>query len=202
MIQDNDYKSFWKRKKGATVATSLTKVKNSLDETGYTYLDSYHTYSSDSDKKPEARKEPIKDTQTIKEKIKGPHLVNTVRYLMDGPTNMNPLLTGVGIIGQEGPQTISGGSHTQNIFQGGKSIICSDVITHVLTNSSEVTLESDSFTFDSLKAKKLMVVPLIEPSLTIDGDVRSTSVIRASGPDHSRIVVPGMNKDILSRDDV
>ena len=49
MIQDNDYNSPWKNK-DVTVATGLRTV----------------TYSSDSDKYPAARKEPIKDTQTIK----------------------------------------------------------------------------------------------------------------------------------------
>ena len=65
-----------------------------------------------------------------------------------------------------------------------------------------MTLESDSFTFDPLKAKTLMVARLIEPFMKRDGGVRSTSVIGASGPDQSRIVAPGMNKDISSRDDV
>ena len=115
---------------------------------------------------------------------------------------MDPVLTGVGIIGLGGSRNISGRNHTQRIVQGGKSIICSDVITHVLTNSSEVTPESDSFTFDPLKAQTLMVAPLIVPFLTSDGDVRLTSVIGASGPDHSRIVAPGMNRDISIRDDV
>ena len=49
MVQDDDYKSPWKNK-DATVATGLKTV----------------TYSSDSDKKPAARNEPTKDTQTIK----------------------------------------------------------------------------------------------------------------------------------------
>ena len=49
IIQDDDYKSPWENK-DATVATGLRTVP----------------YSSDSDKKPAARKEPIKDTQTIK----------------------------------------------------------------------------------------------------------------------------------------
>ena len=49
MIQDDDYKFPWDNK-DATVATGLRIM----------------TYSSDSDKKPAARKEPIKDTQTIK----------------------------------------------------------------------------------------------------------------------------------------
>ena len=38
-------------------------------------------------------------------------------------------------------------------------------------------------------------------SLTSDRDVRLTSVIGASRPDHSIIVAPFMNKDISSRDD-
>ena len=103
---------------------------------------------------------------------------------MDGTTNMDPVLSGIGIIGQGGSRTISGGSHTQSIVQGGKSIIHSDVITHVLKNSSEVTLESNSFTFDPLKAENLMVAPLIETYLASDGDVRSTSIIGASRPHH------------------
>ena len=109
---------------------------------------------------------------------------------MDGTTNMEPVLTGVGIIGQGRPRTISGRSHTQIIFQGGKIIIRSDVITHVLTNSSKVTLESDTFTFNPLKAKTLMVAPLIEPFLDSDGDVRSTSIIGASRPNQIRTVAP------------
>ena len=106
---------------------------------------------------------------------------------------MDPVLTRVGIIGQGGSRTISGGSHTQSIVQGGKSIIHSDVITHVLTNSSKVMLESDSFTFDPLKAKTLMVAPFIEPFLASNGEVRSTSIIGASSPNQSIIVAPGMN---------
>ena len=109
---------------------------------------------------------------------------------MDGPTNMDPVLTGVGIIGQGGPRTISRRSTPQRIVQRGESIINSNVITHVLTNSSEMTLESDSFNFDPLKAQTLMVAPLIEPFLTSDEDVRSTSVIGESMPDRGRIVAP------------
>ena len=73
---------------------------------------------------------------------------------------MDPVVTGFLIIGQGGSLTISGVSHTQSIVQGGENIICSDVITHVLTNSGELTLESDSFLFDPLKAETLMAAPL------------------------------------------
>ena len=47
-----------------------------------------------------------------------------------------------------------------------------------------------------------MVASLDEPFLASDGNVRSASIIGASRPDQSRIISPGMNKDILSRDDV
>ena len=74
---------------------------------------------------------------------------------------MDPVVTGLGIIGQGGYRTISGGSHAQSILQGGEKIICSDVITHVRTNSGKLTLESDSFSFDPLKAETLMFAPLL-----------------------------------------
>ena len=116
---------------------------------------------------------------------------------------MDPIVTGLDIIGQGGSRTISGGSHTQSIFQGGGGgIICSDVITHVLTNSGELKLKNDYFPFDPLKAETLMVETLDEPFLESDGDVRLASIIGASRPNQSRIIAPGMNEDISSRDDV
>ena len=115
---------------------------------------------------------------------------------------MNPIVTGFGIIGQGGPQVISGGSHTQSIIQGGENIVHSDVITHVLTNPDEVTLISDSFPFDPLKAQTLMVTSLVEPFLTSNGNLSLASIIGASRPDQSRIIAPGTNGDISSRDDV
>ena len=90
---------------------------------------------------------------------------------------MDPVVIGVGIIGQGGPRTISGGSTPQSIIQGGKSIIRSKVITHVLTNSSKMILKSDLFPFDPLKSQTLMIAPLTEPFLTSDRYVRATSVI-------------------------
>ena len=97
---------------------------------------------------------------------------------------------------------LAGEAIPKALFKGGGNIIRSDNINHVLTNSGELTLESDSFTFDPLKAETFMVVPLNETFLACDRDVHSTSVIGASRPDQSRIVAPGMNEDISSRDDV
>ena len=68
MVQDDDYKSLWKIK-DATVTTGLKTV----------------TYSIDSDEKPTARNDPIKDTPTLKEPIKGSHLGKRVRNSEDGP---------------------------------------------------------------------------------------------------------------------
>ena len=119
MIPDDDYKLPWENK-DATVATGLRTI----------------TYSSDSDKNPAARKEPIKGNQTIKEPIKGPQLVIRVCHSIDGPPNMEPILIGVGIIGQGGSRTISGGSHTQSILQGGGSLIHIDVT--LLTHAQKI----------------------------------------------------------------
>ena len=48
--------------------------------------------------------DPIKGTQTIKyPTTDDTHLVDRVRYLQDGPTNMDPVFTGVRIIGQGVP---------------------------------------------------------------------------------------------------
>ena len=64
-----------------------------------------------------------------------------------------------------------------------------------------MTLESDSFTFDPLKAQTLVIATLTEPFLTSDRDVHTTSVIGDSRPNHSRIGNPFMKKYIWSRDD-
>ena len=104
------------------------------------------------------------------------------------------------MIGQGGPRSIRGGSHTQSIIQGGENIACSDVITHVLTNPDEVTLRTDYFPFKPLKAQRLMVTSLVKPFLESNGNVRSASIIGASRPNQSRIIAPEMNEDISSRD--
>ena len=64
-----------------------------------------------------------------------------------------------------------------------------------------MTLKSDSFGFDPIKAQTLVIAPLTEPFLTSDKDVCTTSVIGYSRPNHSRIGTPFMNKDIWSRYD-
>ena len=115
---------------------------------------------------------------------------------------LSKMTTEFDFIGQGGPRDISGGTHTQIIIQGGENIVHSDVITHMLTNPDQVLLESDSFPFNPLQAKTIMVTYLVESFLASNGNVRSASIIGEIRPDQSRIFAPGMNKDIFSRDDV
>ena len=168
MAQYDDYKSPWKIKD----ATGLRAVAD----------------SSDLDENPAARKEPIIDTQNLKDPIKGSHLGKRVCHSEGGSTNMDPVVTEFGIIEQGVPWDIIRGSHTQSIIQGGGNIVLSDVITHVLTNPDEVKLRPDSFPFDPLKAQTLMVASVVEPFLKSNGNVRSASIIGASWTDQSRII--------------
>ena len=115
---------------------------------------------------------------------------------------MHPVITEFDFIGQGGPRDIIGGTHTQSIIQGRESIVHSDVITHILTNPDQVSLESYYFLFDPLQAKTLMVTSLVEYFLASNGNVRSASIIGASWPNQSRTFAPGRNEDISSRDDV
>ena len=55
MTQEDDYKSPWKDK-------DATTVNNTLDDTAYTFLNSFNDDISDSSKQVETSKEPIKDT--------------------------------------------------------------------------------------------------------------------------------------------
>ena len=77
----------------------------------------------------EASKESIKDTQVHDTSV--------------GTTSDNSVVTRVGIIGRGGPRAMSWGSITQGMFHGGTSIISSNVITHVLTESSMMILNSN-----------------------------------------------------------
>ena len=180
---DDDYKSPWKIK----YAEGLKAVTESSDLGEITFA---------------SRKEKITDTQTLKEPIKGFHLGKRARHSEGGSTDMDPIVIEFDFIGQGGPRVISRGSHTQSIIQGGENIVRSDVITHVLRNPDQVSLEYDSFLFKPLKAQTLMVTSLVKPFLTSNGNLLSASIIGASRTNQSKIIAPGMNEDIYSRDDV
>ena len=110
---------------------------------------------------------------------------------------MDPVVIEFGFIGQGGHRAFSGGAHTQSIIQGGENIVHGDVITHMLTNPDQVSLESDYFPFDPHQAKTLMVTSLVESFLASNGNIRSASVIGASQTYKSMIFAPGMNNNIF-----
>ena len=118
-----------------------------------------------------------------------------------GTTSVNSVFTGVGIIGRGLYRAISGGRITLGMIHGGTSIISSNVITHVLTDSRKMILKSDSFPFNPLKSKTLVIALPTEPFLSCDRDVRVSSEIGDSRPGHGRIGTPFVNKKIWSGDD-
>ena len=110
MTQQDGYKSPWKDK-------DATTVNDTVNDTAYTFLNSWNDDISGSSKHVDMSKQPIKDTQTSKEPVTDTHIVDRVCKLSVGTTNVDPVVTGVGIIGQGVPRDISRGSITQDIIQ-------------------------------------------------------------------------------------
>ena len=151
------------------------------------------------DKKPAARKDPIKDTITLKSPIKGSYLGKRLCKSESGITDMipvvretltitenpfnpeplteNPIVTELDLIGQLGPWAVIGGTHTQSISHGGGSMIHEDVISHILMNLNQVSLKSNSFLFNPEQAQTLMITSLIEVLLSSDGDIHTGSIL-------------------------
>ena len=152
MTQVDGYKSPWKYKYATTV-----------NDTAYTILNSYDDGISDLDKIVEASKETIKDTHVHDTSV--------------GTTSVDSVINGVGIIGLGGTRDISRGRINLGMIHGGTSIISSNVITHVLMNSSKMILKSDSFPLNPLKFKTLVIASPTEPFLSCDRDVRASSKI-------------------------
>ena len=61
------------------------------------------------------------------------------------PLTENPVVTEIDLIGQGGPRTVSGETHNRSIIEGRENIVHADVITHMLTNPTQVLLGSDYF---------------------------------------------------------
>ena len=105
-------------------------------------------------------------------------------------------------LGKEDLGLLAGEPIPKASLKEGGEIVHSDVITHMLTNPDQISLESDSFLFDPLHAKTLMVTSLVESFLASNGNVRLAIIIEEIQPNQSRIYAPGMNEDNSSRDDV
>ena len=133
------------------------KDTTTVNYLAYIFLNSYEDEISDSSKQVEASKEPIKDT----------HVHNT----SVGTTSVDLAVTSVVIIGR------GGRGITQGMISGGTSIISSNVITDVFTDSSKMILRSDSFPLNPIKSKTLVIALQNEPFLSCDRNVRLSSEI-------------------------
>ena len=100
MTQEDDYKSPWKDK-------DATTVNDTVNDTAYKFLNSWNENTSDSSKQVETSKEPIKDTHVHDTSV--------------GTTNVYPVVTGVGIIGQGGSRAIIGEASPKALFTGKKN---------------------------------------------------------------------------------
>ena len=113
--------------------------KNALTINDSVYYESYENiYTiSDSRKQVDARNEPIKET----------HIVDRVRNLSVGVGSVKPSLIGVGIIVQ---------GITQGIINGGTSI-SSNLVTDVLTDSSKILFDTNTFHFNKIQPETLVI---------------------------------------------
>ena len=132
MNQVDDYKLPW-----------IDKDATTVNDSAYTFLNSYNDEISYSIKQVEASKETITDTH--------------VRNKIIGTTIVDSVVMGVRIIGQ------GGRGITQGMISGGTSIISSNFITDVLTDSSKMILKSDQFPLNPFKSKTLVIVSQNEP---------------------------------------
>ena len=109
-------------------------------------------------RKPAAKIDPIKDTPSLKEPITKSYLgirlrqaesellvdmrpIHQLSSISKNPLNIealteNPVVTELNVIGQGGSWAVVGGTHTQNIIDGSKGIIHSDIITQIFTDHS------------------------------------------------------------------
>ena len=129
----------------------------------------------------EASNEPITDTHVLNASV--------------GTTSVDPAVIEVGIIGR------GGCGITQGMINGGTSIINSNVITDVLTDSRKMILKSGSFPLNPLNFQTLVIALQNEPFLSCDRNVRVLSEIVDSRIDRGRIGTPFLNKKIWSGDD-
>ena len=144
------------------------------------------------DRKPAAIIDPIETS----------HLFNPFNKDAFLETLNLPVVTELNLIGQGNPRTIESGIHTQSVIDRTTELVQSNIMTHLVTNHNQMSLKIKSLPFHKKEASKLMFAPFLESFLTRNGHIRTTGIIGTSRPDHSRILNPGMNEDILSGNNV
>ena len=87
------------------------------------------------------------------------------------------------------------------MINGGTGIIESNVVTDVLTDSSEMIFKTDTFPLDTFTSQKLVIASQNKAKLSCNRIERASSEIGKSRINHGRIVTPIVNKNIWSVDD-
>ena len=155
------------------------KDVSTINDLVYYESDEHVDTISDSSKQVEASNNPIKET----------HIFNGINNLSVGVVSVEPAVIGVGIIGQ---------GTTQGVINGGMGI-GSNLVTNVLTNSSKILFDTNTFQLNTLQSDMLVIGPQ-------DGSTKSNNRIiytpsdsrKIRGKHISRIDTPGVNKDIWS----
>ena len=139
------------------------------------------------DRKPAAKIDPIK-TSHLGKRLREPESeppvdmrpIYQLSAISRNPFNKDafletlnlPFVTELNLIGQENPRTIESGIHTQSIIDRTSEIIQSDIMTHLVTDHSQMSLKRKSFPFHKKEAQTLMFTPFVEAFLTRNGETR------------------------------
>ena len=153
----------------------VSTIKNSV----YYESDEHEDTISDSSKQVDASNEPIKDT----------HIVDGINNLSVVVVSIKPAVIGVGIIGQ---------SITQGVINRDTNI-GSNLVTDVLTNSSKVLFDTNTFQLNTPQSETLVIRQQDESMKRYNRIICTTSdSINISENHISRIDTLGVNKDIWS----
>ena len=136
------------------------------------------------DRKPAAKVKPIKNT----------HVHDTSA----GSINVDPVVTGFGMIGKEGSRAISRRSIAQEIIPGRKVITHGNIITTDITDPRKIPPRSGSFPIGENQAQTFMLASLVKTFLGGNWNVGTTSIPRTRRINQSRILAPTMYKMFLA----
>ena len=155
------------------------KDVSTINNSVYYQSDEHADTLSDSRKPVDASTEPITDT----------HIVERINNLSVEIVSVKPAVIGVGIIGQ-------------GITQGdinGITNIGSNIVKDILTNSSKILFDKNTFHLNTLQSETLVIGPQDEYVKITNRIISMPSDIRnISGDRIIRIDTPGVNKDIWS----
>ena len=133
------------------------------------------------DRKPVAKIDPIKTShlgKRLREPEREPPVdmrpIHQLSAISRNPFNKDsfletlnlPVVTELNLIGQGNPQTIESGIHTQSIIDWTSEIIHSDIMNHLVTDHSQMSLKSKYLPFHKKEAPTLMFTPFIDQNIS------------------------------------